>query len=77
MGMQTKKEMNKVMQVDEEAVHIIVQISLKNTTDNKTSKLTFICLAATDRATTQVTEKQRLQESIIVNNTFSSLTKLL
>jgi len=44
--------MNKIFLVDENSVHTIFEINLKNTSDNKTSKLTIVCLAATDRATT-------------------------
>ena len=45
---QSKAELNKVLQIDETCVHTVLTISVKNVTENKTSRITFVCLAAID-----------------------------
>lgn len=46
---QSKAELNKILAIDETCVHTVLTITVKNVLENKTSKISFVCLAAIDR----------------------------
>ncbi len=73
--LQARVELNKALKTHEDRVHSVFSITVKNS--ETVAKITFLVLAGSEKVMNAASEKQRLQESIIINNSFITLTKIL
>lgn len=57
--------------------HSILSVTFRNDEKGFTSKLFFIRLAGSEWNSTNTTEFQRIQESIVINNSFTTLSRII
>jgi len=74
---QAQEIINKRLNVSSSTTHSVLTLTFKNDEKNTTGKIYCLDLAGSEWNTKNVSESQRIQESIIINNTFNTLCRIV
>ena len=75
-GAEAQEIINKRLNISESAVHTIITLTFRNDEKKRIGKVCFIDWAGSEWNSKNVTESEGIQESIIINNSFNTLSKI-
>jgi hypothetical protein len=76
-GTEAQEIINKRLNISESAVHTIITLTFRNDDKKRIGKACFIDCAGSEWNSKNVSENLGIQESIIINNSFNSLSKIV
>lgn len=75
-GVEAQENINKRLNVTSSTAHTIVCLTFRDDDKKKTGRIYFLDLAGSEWNSKNVSESQRIQESIIINNSFNTLSRI-
>ena len=76
-GLESQEVINKRLNVTSSTVHTIVALTFRNDEKKRVGKIYCVDLAGSEWNSKNVSESQRIQESIIINNSFNTLSRIV
>jgi hypothetical protein len=76
-GIESQETINKRLNISPSTIHTVLAITFKNEEKGRLGKAYFIDLAGSEWNTKNVSESQRIQEAIIINNTFNTISRIV
>lgn len=75
-GIESQETINKRLNISSSTIHTILAITFKNEEKGRLGKAYLIDLAGSEWNTKNLSESQRIQEAIIINNTFTTISRI-